>query len=67
MSRVWKPVWVEATGMCGYGYGLGFSNPHGTRTPDTGLTGQPRDHVTALQCLLIMILDGPDAFPTISQ
>jgi len=36
MSRVCKPVRVNATGAYGYGYGLGFSNPRPTRTRGAG-------------------------------
>jgi hypothetical protein len=55
MSRVCKPVWVEATGTYGYGYGLGWSNPRPTRTRDAGTAG------FAHECYL---LNGYSALPS---
>ena len=39
MSRVCKPMQVDAMGAYRYGHGLEFSNPRPTRTHDAGTAG----------------------------
>src|SRR6266567_7912967 len=45
MSRVCKPIWAQPTGVCGYGDGLGLSDPSPTRARKAGFTAVSRDHV----------------------